>query len=237
MKNINYRRAGLLTGLIGVSLWMQHQQFLTWISYPLLLMSTIPHELGHGIAAVCVGHTFLSLELHSNGAGLATHQGGAGGLFGALSQGFISAAGLVGPAFAAALGFWGARRDYSNRLLWALSAVLALTSILVGRGLFTHLFLWFLAVCFGLCAKFLSPQRAQVLMAFVSVQLGLSVFSRSDYLFVQYASAGQPSDVQNMANSLFLPYWFWGIVCALISILVLGVGLWGYVAKDSRNDD
>lgn len=43
---------------------------------------------------------------------------------------------------------FGVPDDYSNRLLWALSAVLALTSILVGRGLFTHLFLWFLAVCF-----------------------------------------------------------------------------------------
>jgi hypothetical protein len=233
--SINHRRAGLLLGLIGASVWMQHQQFLTFISYPLLLMSTIPHELGHGIAAVLVGHKFTALELHSNGAGTAFHQGASSGLFGAFSQGFISAAGLVGPAFAAAVGFWGARHNYSNRLLWALSTVLALTSILVGRGLFTHLFLWFLAACFGLCAKFLSPERARIAIAFASVQLGLSVFSRSDYLFMQYASPGQPSDVQQIANNLLLPYWFWGIVCALVSVLVLGIGLWGYVAPQDQD--
>jgi hypothetical protein len=32
-----------------------------------------------------------------------------------------------------------------------------------------------------------------------------------------------------MADALVLPYWFWGIVCAAFSALVLLGGLWLYV--------
>ena len=58
----------------------------------------------------------------------------------------------------------------------------------------------------------------------MAVQLSLSVFSRADYLFTETAGAG-PSDVAQMADALFLPYWFWGIVCGAISGLVLLSGI------------
>ena len=66
--------------------------------------------------------------------------------------------------------------------------------------------------------------KLESLMVFIGVQLGLSVFTRADYLFTQQAGPGSPSDVANMASALFLPYWFWGIVCGLFSVAVL---LWG----------
>ncbi len=70
---------------------------------------------------------------------------------------------------------------------------------------------------------------AQPLVAFLAVQLSLSAFSRADYLFTATAQTGAgtfPSDVAQMANSLLLPYWFWGATCGTFSILVLLAGLW-----------
>ena len=69
---------------------------------------------------------------------------------------------------------------------------------------------------------------SQVAVVFIAVQLALSVFSRGDYLFTQWAETGSgrmPSDVQQMSEALFLPYWFWGAACGLISVVVLLVGL------------
>ena len=68
---------------------------------------------------------------------------------------------------------------------------------------------------------------------FVSVQLALSVFSRGDYLFTPNAGPF-PSDVANMATSLFLPYWFWGLVCGGFSLAVLAAGGWFFL-RGARN--
>ncbi|MCA9556873.1 MAG: M50 family metallopeptidase, partial [Myxococcales bacterium] len=72
------------------------------------------------------------------------------------------------------------------------------------------------------------PWVSQIAVVFLSVQPAFSVFSRGDYLFMQYANTGSgtmPSDVQKMADALFLPYWFWGAACGLISVAVLLIGL------------
>jgi membrane-associated phospholipid phosphatase len=69
-------------------------------------------------------------------------------------------------------------------------------------------------------------------LVFLAVQLSLSVFSRGDYLFSEVARTGSgdfPSDVANMADALFLPYWFWGATCGAFSVAVLVVGLWAFL--------
>ena len=70
--------------------------------------------------------------------------------------------------------------------------------------------------------------HAQTLVTFLAAQLSLSVFSRSDYLFTDVAqtSAGtMPSDVAQMADALWLPYWFFGALCGVFSIGVLVFGI------------
>ena len=74
----------------------------------------------------------------------------------------------------------------------------------------------------------LSPERAQWVIVFLGVQLALSVFSRASYLFtrgVTNPTGVFPSDVMQMQNALFLPYWFWGLVCGGFSVLVLIYGV------------
>jgi hypothetical protein len=47
-----------------------------WLGYPLMLLSTVPHELGHGITAMLTGAHFDKLQLFSNGSGVASSRAG-----------------------------------------------------------------------------------------------------------------------------------------------------------------
>ena len=69
-----------------------------------------------------------------------------------------------------------------------------------------------------------SPRGAQVALVFLAVQLSLSVFSRSDYLFTPGTS-----DVGAIESALFLPYWFWGAVCGGFSVVVLAIGAFAFL--------
>ena len=78
------------------------------------------------------------------------------------------------------------------------------------------------------CASMSASAAAQLALVFVAVQLALSVFSRADYLFTRVAGNPNglfPSDVEHMARLLWLPYWFWGVLCGAFSLAVLGWGL------------
>jgi hypothetical protein len=79
---------------------------------------------------------------------------------------------------------------------------------------------------------------AQLVLVFVAVQLSLSAFSGSDYLFTESANVGGaklPSDVSQMSEALVLPYWFWGVLCAVFSTLVLLAGIWMFLGKPRAN--
>ncbi len=69
------------------------------IAWPLVLVSTLAHELGHGLAAALLGGSFESLRLHADASGVALWRGS----FGRLATATVAGAGLVGPALAAFL--------------------------------------------------------------------------------------------------------------------------------------
>ena len=194
------------------------------IGYPLVLLSTLFHEMGHGIAAVLAGGDFHKFYMWTNGSGVAYSSG----VSGAFGRAFVSAGGLVGPAITAAVGLIMARNAKSARVgLIVLGVGLVISEILVVRGLFGLIFVGvFAAICLGLAFK-APPWVGQLAMVFVCVQLALSVFSRGDYLFTATANTAKgpmPSDVAQMADALWLPYWFWGALCGLISVAALFFG-------------
>lgn len=197
------------------------------VAYPLVLLSTLAHEVGHGVTAVLVGADFQSLELWADGSGVASWSGRVG----RLGQALVAAGGLVGPAVAAAVGFVLGRDPRHARVgLWIVAAVLAVLNLWVVRNLFGFAFVAVLAVGLALLAARATPGWVQGATVFLAVQLALSVFSRGDYLFVAVAETGMgpmPSDVAQMAQALWLPYWFWGAVCGLLSLAVVAGGLWG----------
>ncbi|HMV70223.1 MAG TPA: M50 family metallopeptidase [Myxococcota bacterium] len=194
---------------------------------PLVWMSTLAHEMGHGVAAMLVGAQFHALQLHADGSGVA-HWSGAPGPF---ARAFIAAGGLIGPAVAAAGCFLLTRSAKLSRLGLGLTAILlGLACLLVVRNLFGLLFVGCLALALGAAARWLHEEAARVLVAFLGVQLSISVFTRSDYLFSNVAKTANgvmPSDTAHMAQALWLPSWFWGIVCGLVSLGVLAGGVWG----------
>lgn len=200
-----------------------------YIAYPLLLISTVVHEMGHGVAAWIVGGEFRELYMMKDASGYAitaTH--------GDFANAMVLGGGLIGPAVGAAVSFVLARRAATARVCLVLIGVfLAAMEIAVVRNGFGLVFIGILAaVCLGVGLK-ASAQVAQLVLMVFAVQLALSVFSRSDYLFVQNAG-NKPSDVQQISNVLGLPYWFWGFVCGTISLIVMGAGAWLLIRSQPR---
>jgi Peptidase M50B-like len=196
------------------------------LAWPLVLVSTLAHELGHGLAAALLGGTFESLRIHADASGVALWRGG----FGRVATATVAGAGLVGPAVAAflllVLGRTPKRARVAVGLLGAGLVVVALVLVRNAFGLgFTLIFgslLLFVAIR--------AARLSQPLALLLAVQLALSVFSRSDYLFAPMAltaSGPMASDVAVMSSALFLPYWAWGALCGGLSIglLVLGVAI------------
>lgn len=212
-----------VSGLVTAALYLIPKG--RYLAYPLMLLSTLAHEMGHGVTAILVGGRFERFEMWADGSGVATWSGSVGRFDLAL----VAAGGLVGPAVLAALGFAAGRTGKGSRqALWIAVGILAVALILVVRNLFGVLFV---TAILGLClttARRASDEVAQLVLVFLAVQLALSVFSRGDYLFVPVAqtTAGTlPSDVGQMASALLLPYWFWGAVCGAFSVAVLIFGL------------
>ena len=198
------------------------------LAYPLMLLSTLVHEMGHGITALLVGGSFHQFQMYQDGSGVAMWSAEPSRLRSAV----VAAGGLVGPAAAAAVGFAAGRTARgARRMLLVIVAILALAFVLVVRNAFGWLFVGIFGLCLAWVARRASAETAQLVLVFLSVQLTLSVFSRSDYLFTPVARTAQgtmPSDVGQIAEALFLPYWFWGAVCAAFSVWVLIQGLRAY---------
>lgn len=75
MTRASQRDVGLaiLAFLIAFVLWQM--QGLFFLTYPLRLFVTMIHELGHGLAAILTGGSFLHYEVTRRGAGLAYTSG------------------------------------------------------------------------------------------------------------------------------------------------------------------
>jgi len=228
-KSLFSARLALLASVF-LTLFLYFIPFGGLISRPLLYLSTIVHEMGHGLVAILVGGRFLDFTMLPNGAGLARTELERGAN---ISIALVSMGGLIGPAFVSGVLFYLCKSDkWCKVALMIFGIGLLISTFLLVKGTFALVMVGGFGVILTLAGVKGSANLCQWVAAFMAVQLSLSVFSRSDYLFTQYAS-GVPdkngqlpySDVQNIAEALFFPYWVWGLVCAAISIVCLIVGL------------
>lgn len=217
------RRVLLVSVLLTVAVYFL--PFARILSYPFVLLSTLVHEMGHGITAAVLGGKFHAFHMWADGSGAAQFSG----VPNRLARAAVAAGGLVGPAVGAAILFAIGKRAVVSRIsLGMMFVLLLLAEFTVVQGAFTHAFVICLMGVIALAAWMKRAWVPQFTVIFLAVQLSLSVFSRSDYLFtpVAHTSHGiMPSDVAFMARALVLPYWFWGGVCAVFSLAVLWVGL------------
>ena len=225
-KLVSQRRARrALIASIAITLALYFVPFGGFLSYPLVLLSTLAHELAHGLMAVLVGGKFEAFELYSDGSGVARWSGRPS----RLSLAMVAGAGLIGPAIAAWMCFVLAKRARLSRLSMVVFGTLLIAAmVLVIRNAFGWVFVGSVAAVSMAIGLKASRETAQLSLVFVGTQLALSVFSRSDYLFTsvaQTANGPMPSDTQQIANALIGPYWLWGMVAGLISLSVLWFGL------------
>lgn len=226
-------RPGALQSLLAASaltlvLYLVPQlQLLAW---PLILVSTLVHELGHGLTALALGGDFVALYIWPDASGVAIYVAD----FGRLRHALVAAGGLLGPPFAATALFVAGRHPRAaHRALGASALVLLLVLALWARNPFGAGFILGLVIALGWLAWRGPARAAQVATVFLAVQLALSVFSRGDYLFMQTAATAQgpgPSDVGQIEQALLLPYWFWGALIAAASLALLWHGLRAFAA-------
>lgn len=208
-----------------------------FVAYPLMLFSTLVHELGHGLTALLAGGSFKQMVIFSDGSGVATH--GGLGADAAVARALVSAGGLVGPAIVAAICFALARTGRLARVALGIGAgFFAVMMVAFIRNPFGLVFTGLVVAGMGWTAWRRSADTAQVVVVFLAIQMALSVFSRGDYLFVKEAHTGagvMPSDTAHMAMALGGSYWMWGLACGAFSVLVLGLGVWAFSrALDAR---
>lgn len=221
----------VLLASLGVTLILYMLPFGRVLARPLILLSTLAHEMGHGVTAVLLGGGFERFLMWANGSGVAEIDLTG---FGRIRQGLALAGGLVGPAVTAAVLFAMGKTGRGARAgLTALGALLLLADLLVVRNFFGFFFVGLVgAGC--LLASRLRPETARWVVVFTGVQLALSVFSRADYLFTPVARTAVgvfPSDVRRMETALFLPYWLWGALCGAFAVAVLVYGVRTYWSR------
>lgn len=222
---------------IAITIGLYLIPFGSLLAYPLLLLSTLFHELGHGVLAMCTGGSFERFVLFADGSGMAFNTGVAQGVASAL----VSAGGLVGPALVAAAAFAAGRGARASRIFLGVIAVALLVAVaLVVRNAFGIAFTATVALVLGYIAVRTSAATAQLASVFLATQLALSVFSRADYLFTDVAHTGAgtiPSDTAHMASALGGTYWMWGLACGAFSLVVLLGGVawfWRVLREPAR---
>jgi hypothetical protein len=218
------RTTRLLAATIAITALLYALPYGRTIAWPLVLVSTLAHELGHGLAAAVLGGRFHALRIQPDASGVAMWSGP----LGPVGTAAVAGAGLVGPAAAAFLLLVTGRDPRRARqVLGVLGAALCVVAVLLGGNLFGFAFTLLLGTAL-LLVTIKAPRASQTVVILLAVQLGLAVFSRADYLFTPMAltpAGPMPSDVSVMAQALVLPYWFWGAVCGTLSAALLVAGL------------
>ena len=193
--------------------------------YPLSLLASFAHEMGHGLTALIVGVEFERLTIYADGSGLAVWRGSPGRLASAL----IAAGGLVGPTVAGVTLLILSRWQRFVRIALAVLAVLLLTSVVLWvRNPFGGAFVLVTALCLGSAARYLSDGGAAFFLNLLSLTLCLSLFRDIDYMFSDVAlveDVSRHSDSAMIAAYLWLPYWLWGALIASFSLVLLALGI------------
>ncbi|NJM08773.1 M50 family metallopeptidase [Candidatus Gracilibacteria bacterium] len=200
------------------------------LAYPLRLLTTLIHELGHGLAALLTGGRFVRFVVFADGSGLAFTAGG--------WRWLIIPAGYIGVALCAtALIMLGRNVRSSHRTLLVLGAVIALCTLFFGvptifsaqmlAGLLT-VFSGLLMGCLLVWAGLRAGQALAVyLVNLLAFYLGLSAFSDIATL-VALSTDGRPqqTDAEAMAQVTFLPAALWAVAWGVLAALLLGSALW-----------
>ncbi|MBE9007974.1 M50 family metallopeptidase [Fortiea sp. LEGE XX443] len=191
-----------------------------YILYPFTILATWFHEMGHGLMALLLGGKFQKLEIFSNGSGVATY--GIARSLGFIGPGLVAAAGPMGPPIAGAALILASRSFKAASLsLKILGSFLLFSTIIWVRSWFGLLAVPILGlIILGIALK--APHWMQgFAIQFLGVQACVSTYHQLNYLFSYSAGSLGLSDTAQMQKYLLLPYWFWGGLMAIASLVIL----------------
>lgn len=196
-----------------------------YILYPFTILATWFHEMAHGLTALLLGGSFTKLLVFSDGSGVAYYSGPL--FLGPFGKALVAAAGPMGPPLA------GAALILVSRNLKAASIALKLLGgfLLISTAVWVRSLFGFVAIplmgigVLGIALKG-SGQVQRVSVQFLGVQACVSTYRQIDYLFSYSACPLGISDTGQIQQVLFLPYWFWGALIAVLSLLILVMSLW-----------
>ncbi|WAJ69089.1 M50 family metallopeptidase [Catenovulum adriaticum] len=182
--------------LIGLALALE---FVPFIRIPLKWIETYFHEISHGLVALATGGNILSIQLHINGSGLCTSQGGWAIL--------ISLAGYLGAVFWGWLIIGIARKGHQKAKIFSLmTLVLFIVSLIFwARDLVTILILLCLIVINLLMLRKLDHKWLKVSLMFVGISVILNAIKSPWYLMDGRAVG----DGANLARLTFIPEIVW----------------------------
>lgn len=221
-------RRALVIALVAYFVIHAFVPFGPTILYPLTLLATWVHEMGHGVTALLLGGRFLTLDIFGDASGLAYSTNDA-----PWKDGLIAAGGLLAPPFVGALflGFSrGPRR--AQVVLVALAGAIVASLVLWVRGATGFVVLPILAlVLVGFISPRIigSPGTRMVIVQFLGVVLAIDTVSRIDYLFTPSATIGgvvRTSDIAAVARDFGGYYLIWGVLLAATSFAFLAAGLY-----------
>ena len=193
-----------------------------YVLYPFSILATWFHEMGHGLAAIFLGGNFLQLEIFPNGSGVATYTYRGRLFLGPIGRAFIAAAGLLGPPIAGAILILASRSFKTASISLKILGGFLLFSVLIWvRSLFGIVAIFILGlVILGIGIKG-NRWFQGFSIQFLGVQACISTYHQLDYLFSPTAGPLGVSDTGQIQQQLLLPYWFWGALIAVASLLIL----------------
>ena len=175
------------------------------ILYPITLLVTFLHELGHGLAALLTGGRVLEINIESNGAGVTVSQGG--------WRGIILMGGYLGSALLGNLLFYiGARKEkWAATTITILCATMVFTGVYWYSSMFATGFLIIFAI--GLSAiSWMTNLDREILMF-----LGLA----SILYIIQDFNVGPSSDLEKYAEHMIIfPKVVWMYLWLIIALLL-----------------
>lgn len=210
----------LTIALITIVLW--NVPFGNYVLYPFSILGTWFHEMGHGLTALLVGGSFKKLEIYYTGSGVAFFSLPAGKqTLGAL----VAAGGLLGPPIIGSVFLLSSKRETAARLCLLLFEAAIILSVVIWVRTSIGVLMVLLIGGLILLILWKGNSKAWILTVQVlGVQAVMSTYRQLDYLFMGSANInGQEmlSDTGQIASHLFLPYWFWGALIALLSFALL----------------